>query len=89
MFTPKANARFFEYLVVDLADVVRVAQVYLDQLYEIHHSCNTLPGTEMARYEPRRSGTSETQASFGFYIAYAGQWERKSQKEIFLKCYYS
>ena len=35
IYSKKANAQYFEFLIVDLADVVRVARVYIDKLYEI------------------------------------------------------
>lgn len=35
VYSKKAKAQCFEFLVVDLVDVVHVAHVYIDQLYEI------------------------------------------------------
>lgn len=35
VYSKNANARHFEFLIVDLVDVVRVARVYIDQLCEI------------------------------------------------------
>lgn len=35
VYSKEANAQYFEFLVVDLADVIHVARVYIDQLCEI------------------------------------------------------
>jgi hypothetical protein len=42
VYSKNANARYFEFLIVDLADLVRVVRVYIDQLCEIDNHLGKL-----------------------------------------------